>query len=59
MRSHIASHEKRFFSSSMFIKKGIVTNKTKISVWEARSGGFALSLIEATPAEKKSVKKWK
>ena len=41
------------------IKKGIVTNKTKISVWEARSGGFALSLIEATPAEKKSVKKWK
>lgn len=41
------------------IKKGIVTNKTKISVWEARSGGFALSLIEATPAEKKSMKKWK
>ena len=45
--------------TSYHIKKGIVTNKTKISVWEARSGGFALSLIEATPAEKKSVKKWK
>ena len=45
--------------TSYEIKKGIVTNKTKISVWEARSGGFALSLIEATPAEKKSVKKWK
>lgn len=43
--------------TSYQIKKGIVTNKTKISVWEARSGGFALSLIEATPAEKKSVKK--
>ena len=45
--------------TSYQIKKGIVTNKTKISVWEARSGCFALSLIEATPAEKKSVKKWK
>ena len=45
--------------TSYQIKKGIVTNKTKISVWEARSGGFALSLIEATPVEKKSVKKWK
>lgn len=45
--------------TSYQIKKGIVTNKTKISVGEARSGGFALSLIEATPAEKKSVKKWK
>lgn len=45
--------------TSYQIKKGIVTNKTKFSVWEARSGGFALSLIEATPAEKKSVKKWK
>ena len=45
--------------TSYQIKKGIVTNKTKISVWEARSGGFALSLIEATPAEKKSLKKWK
>lgn len=41
------------------IKKGIVTNKTKMSVKEARSGGFALSLIEAAPADKKTVKKWK
>ena len=45
--------------TSYQIKKGIVTNKTKISVWEARSGGFALSLIEATPADKKAVKKWR
>ena len=45
--------------TSYQIKKGIVTNKTKMSVKEARSGGFALSLIEAAPAEKKSVKKWK
>ena len=41
------------------IKKGIVTNKTKISVKMARSGGFALSLIEAVGADKKAVKKWK
>lgn len=41
------------------IKKGIVTSKTKMSVKEARSGGFALSLIEATPADKKAVKKWR
>ena len=41
------------------IKKGIVTSKTKISVQEARSGGFALSLIEAAPADVKNVKKWK
>ena len=33
--------------TSYQIKKGIVTNKTKMSVKEARSGGFALSLIEA------------
>ena len=45
--------------TSYLIKKGIVTNKTKMSVKEARSGGFALSLIEATPADKKVVKKWK
>lgn len=45
--------------TSYQIKKGIVTNKTKMSVKEARSGGFALSLIEATPADKKVVKKWK
>ncbi|MCI1648039.1 MAG: glycoside hydrolase family 97 protein [Bacteroides sp.] len=41
------------------IKKGIVTSKTKMSVKLARSGGFALSLIEATPADKKELKKWK
>lgn len=45
--------------TSYQIKKGIVTNKTKMSVKEARSGGFGLSLIEATPADKKAVKKWK
>ena len=45
--------------TSYQIKKGIVTAKTKMSVKEARSGGFALSLIEATPADKKVVKKWK
>ena len=41
------------------IKKGIVTNKTKISVKMTRSGGFALSLIEAMAVDKKAVKKWK
>ena len=41
------------------IKKGMVTNKTKISVKMARSGGFALSLIEAMAVDKKAVKKWK
>lgn len=41
------------------IKKGLVTSKTKISTRLASSGGFALSLIEANAADKKSVKKWK
>ena len=45
--------------TSYQIKKGIVTNKTKMSVKEARSGGFALSLIEAVGVDKKAVKKWK
>lgn len=45
--------------TSYQIKKGLVTNKTKMSVKEASSGGFGLSLIEATPADKKAVKKWK
>ena len=45
--------------TSYQIKKGIVTCKNKMSVKEARSGGFALSLIEATPADKKEVKKWR
>lgn len=45
--------------TSYQIKKGIVTAKTRISVKEARSGGFALSLMEATPADLKNLKKWK
>lgn len=45
--------------TSYQIKKGIVTAKTRISVQEARSGGFALSLMEATPADLKNLKKWK
>ncbi len=36
--------------TSYQIKKGLVTYKTKISTDLARSGGFAISLIEATPA---------
>ena len=44
--------------TSYQIKKGIVTSKTKLSVKEARSGGFALSLIEATADDLKNVKKW-
>ena len=45
--------------TSYQIKKGLVTHKTRMSVREARSGGFALSLIEATPADKRTVKRWK
>lgn len=45
--------------TSYRIKKGIVTSKTKLSVWEATSGGFALSLIEATPENSRQVKKWR
>ena len=45
--------------TSYQIKKGIVTAKTRFSVQEARSGGFALSLMEATPADLKNLKKWK
>ena len=41
------------------IKKGLVTNKNKMSVKLARSGGFAVSLIEATPADLKTIRKWK
>ena len=41
------------------IKKGIVTSKNKMNVKLARSGGFALSLIEATPENMEGVKKWK
>lgn len=45
--------------SSYQIKKGLVTSKTRIPVKLARSGGFAISLIEATPADTKEVKKWR
>ena len=45
--------------TSYQIKKGLVTNKNKMSVKLARSGGFAVSLIEATPADLKTIKKWK
>ena len=45
--------------TSYQIKKGIVNSKTKMSVKEARSGGFGLSLIEAAPADRKAVKKWR
>lgn len=44
--------------TSYQIKKGLVTNKTNISTKLARSGGFAMSIIEATPADKK-MKKFK
>ena len=45
--------------TSYQIKKGLVTSKSKISCKLARSGGFALSIIEATPADKKQLKKLK
>ena len=45
--------------ASYQIKKGIITAKTRISARLARSGGFTLSLIEAIPADKKVIKKWK
>ena len=45
--------------TSYQIKKGVVTAKTKMNIKEARSGGFALSIIEATPETLKGVKKWK
>ncbi|MFI3261357.1 MAG: glycoside hydrolase family 97 protein [Rikenellaceae bacterium] len=35
------------------IKKGVVTSKTKLSIDMARSGGFAISIFEATEADKK------
>ena len=41
------------------IRKGLVTSKNRMSVKLARSGGFALSLMEATPEDMKTVKKWK
>lgn len=41
------------------IMKGIVTSKNKMNVRLASSGGFALSMIEATPEDLKEMKKWK
>ena len=41
------------------IKQGVVTSKTKMHVNMARSGGFALSLIEAPADALKGMKKWK
>ena len=40
------------------IKKGLVTAKTKLRVRLARSGGFALSLEEATRENSKGIKKF-
>ena len=45
--------------TSYQIRKGLVNNKTKMSVKQARSGGYAISIIEATPAEAKQMKKFK
>lgn len=42
--------------TSYQIKKGLVTYKTKISTDLARSGGFAISLIEATLPIRKHLK---
>ena len=42
--------------TSYKIEKGIVTSKTKVSIDMARSGGFAISIIEATPADHKMSK---
>lgn len=43
--------------TSYQIRKGLVTAKTKIVTPLAPSGGYAISIIEATPADKK-IKKW-
>ncbi|MDD4923149.1 MAG: glycoside hydrolase family 97 catalytic domain-containing protein, partial [Bacteroidales bacterium] len=45
--------------TSYQITKGLVTSKTKMSCNLATSGGFALSIIEATPADIKQYKKFK
>ena len=45
--------------TSYQIRKGLVNNKTKMSVKQARSGGYAISIIEATPVEAKQMKKFK
>lgn len=45
--------------TSYQIKKGVVTSKTKITTKLARSGGFALSLIEVNSQTAKGEAKWK
>jgi len=44
--------------TSYQITKGLVTSKTKIACKLARSGGFALSILEAKPEEVKQLKKF-
>jgi len=44
--------------TSYQITKGLVTSKTKISCKLARSGGFAMSILEAKPEEVKQIRKW-
>ncbi len=39
--------------ASYAVRKGLVTSKTVAEIYEAPSGGFAMSLVEATPADKK------
>ncbi|MBE6284149.1 MAG: glycoside hydrolase family 97 protein [Mediterranea massiliensis] len=41
------------------IKKGVVTSKSKLAIKLARSGGFALSIHEATPEQLKGLKRLK
>lgn len=41
------------------IKKGVVTSKSKLAIELARSGGFALSIHEATPEQLKGMKRLK
>lgn len=52
-----ADYEKN--PTSYQITKGLVTAKTKVSCKLARSGGFTMSIIEATATDKKQVGKWK
>ncbi len=44
--------------ASYAVRKGKVTSKTVAEIYEAPSGGFAMSLVEATPADK-NLKKMK
>lgn len=42
--------------TAYIIKSGVVTSKTRLNVFEARSGGFAISIRPATATEAKSLK---